>query len=150
MTRKECADCQYAARLSAFEFGMNFYFSEYPANQLLVQSAKLLSVAEDNGLSLSYAISEARRLREKKPTEWCVYLLICKDGFIYCGVTNDLNHRIEAHNAGKGAKFTRGRRPVKLFAYRSCPDRSTAQRVEYKIKQMTRARKLELAQFWER
>lgn len=50
------------------------------------------------------------------PKMWRVYLVKCRDGSLYCGITTDLNARIQTHNAGKGAKYTRGRRPVVLVA----------------------------------
>ena len=57
------------------------------------------------------------RKRTAKHGKWGVYLLQCADGSFYCGVTNDLKKRIAAHNAGKGARYTRGRRPVKLKVF---------------------------------
>ena len=73
-----------------------------------------------------------------------VYLLRCRDGTLYTGSTNDLERRLAAHNAGKGAKYTRGRRPVTLVYWESCLDRSSALRREYAVKQMSRSQKLEL------
>ena len=75
---------------------------------------------------------------------WYVYMLRCRDGTLYTGSTNDLERRLAAHNAGKGAKYTRGRRPVTLVYWESCPDRSSALRREYAVKQMSRSQKLEL------
>ena len=46
--------------------------------------------------------------------QWVVYMLECKDGTLYTGITDRLEHRLEAHRAGKGAKYTRGRSPLKL------------------------------------
>ncbi|MCP4722977.1 MAG: GIY-YIG nuclease family protein, partial [Desulfobacteraceae bacterium] len=51
--------------------------------------------------------------------DWQVYLLKCADLSLYCGITNNLKARIDTHNAGKGAKYTRGRLPVELVA-KSC------------------------------
>lgn len=72
---------------------------------------------------------------------WVVYLLRCKDGSLYCGTTNDLVARLEKHNQGKGAKYTRSRRPVKLAAFMSVMDKSTALKMEHKIKGMSKADK---------
>jgi len=47
---------------------------------------------------------------------WCVYLLECSDGSFYCGTTTDIERRLKQHNEGKGARYTRPRRPVKLVA----------------------------------
>ena len=76
--------------------------------------------------------------------EWIVYILRCKDDTLYTGITNDLQSRIAAHNAGKGAKYTRGRGPVVLVYQERCETYSQALRREYAIKQMSRTDKLSL------
>lgn len=73
-----------------------------------------------------------------------VYLLRCSDDSLYCGWTTDLEHRIEAHNNGSGAKYTRSRLPVKLVYYEEYEDRSQALRRESQIKKMNREEKLRL------
>ena len=75
---------------------------------------------------------------------WWVYLLRCGDGTLYTGITDDLNRRLAAHNAGRGAKYTRSRRPVTLVWREEQPDKSAALRREYAVKQLTRAKKLAL------
>ena len=75
---------------------------------------------------------------------WYVYLLECSDGTLYCGVTNNLNKRIETHNKGKGARYTRCRLPVKLRTYFEVNNRSEASKEEYRIKKLTREEKLKL------
>lgn len=65
---------------------------------------------------------------------WLVYLVECKDGSYYCGITNDLQKRLGAHNAGKGAKYTSGRRPVILVAFRGGLTHSEAARREADVK----------------
>ena len=75
-----------------------------------------------------------------------VYLLRCGDGTLYTGFTNDLARRLAAHNAGKGAKYTRGRRPVELVYWESFSNKSSALRREYAIKQLPRRQKLALIQ----
>ena len=75
---------------------------------------------------------------------WHVYILECADGTLYTGVTNDLDNRITAHNAGKGAKYTRSRLPVKLIYRETTTDRSSALRRELSIKNLSRADKLGL------
>lgn len=75
---------------------------------------------------------------------WYVYLLECSDGSLYCGITNDLSKRIDTHNKGKGAKYTRTRLPVKLFYNETVKDKSEASKREYQIKRMSRENKLKL------
>ncbi len=79
------------------------------------------------------------------PAAW-VYLLRCRDGSLYCGWTNDLERRVAAHVAGRGARYTASRRPVQLAAALPMPDRSAAMREEVRIKRLSRAQKLALAQ----
>ena len=73
---------------------------------------------------------------------WVCYLLKCADGTLYCGITNDLDKRLAAHNAGEGAKYTRGRTPVKLAYCEPCADKSTALKREREIKGWPREKKL--------
>ncbi len=75
---------------------------------------------------------------------WMCYVLQCGDGTLYCGVTNDLGKRLVAHNAGEGAKYTRGRTPVKLVYGEGCADKSAALKREREIKGLSRAKKLAL------
>ena len=69
------------------------------------------------------------------------YLLRCADGTLYCGWTNDLAARLAAHNSGKGAKYTRARRPVRLVYSEPHPTRGEAMRREAAIKRLSRAEK---------
>lgn len=73
-----------------------------------------------------------------------VYILRCADDTLYTGYTNDLTHRVRVHNEGKGAKYTRARRPVELVYHEVCEDKSGALRREAAIKKLTRAEKLKL------
>jgi putative endonuclease len=75
---------------------------------------------------------------------WFVYMLRCADGSLYTGVATDMERRLAEHNAGKGAKYTRGRTPVSLVYQERCVDRSQAVKRELIIKGMTRAQKLRL------
>lgn len=75
-----------------------------------------------------------------------VYLLRCADGTLYTGFTNDLARRLATHNAGRGAKYTRGRRPVELVYWESFSNKSSALCREYAIKQLPRRQKLTLIQ----
>ena len=72
------------------------------------------------------------------------YILRCADGTLYTGWTNDLPRRLQAHNAGTGAKYTRPRRPVCLVSQESFPTKQEAMRREWEIKQYSRAEKLRL------
>ncbi len=70
------------------------------------------------------------------------YLVKCADNTLYCGWTNHLEKRIEAHNQGKGAKYTKSRRPVELVYYESYPTKEEAMRREVQIKKLSRKDKL--------
>ena len=72
------------------------------------------------------------------------YILRCADGTLYTGWTNDLPRRLQAHNAGTGAKYTRPRRPVCLVYQESFPTKQEAMRRDWEIKQYSRAEKLRL------
>lgn len=75
---------------------------------------------------------------------WCVYILRCKDSTLYTGITDDLPRRTAQHNAGKGAKYTRGRAPLTLVFSEKCECHSHALRREMEIKKLTRRQKEEL------
>ena len=66
------------------------------------------------------------------------YILKCKDGSLYTGWTNDLEQRVAAHNTGKGAKYTKARRPVELVYFEEFETKEQAMKREYAIKQMAR------------
>jgi putative endonuclease len=73
-----------------------------------------------------------------------VYILKCNDGTYYIGYTNDIPKRVKVHNAGKGAKYTRGRLPVEVVFQQSFETKSEALKQEYKLKRMTRSEKEKL------
>ena len=75
---------------------------------------------------------------------WVVYILRCADDTLYTGVTNDLEKRLRDHENGVGAKYTRGRAPLKLVYQEECNDRSQAQQREYAIKALPKTEKLKL------
>ena len=75
---------------------------------------------------------------------WTVYILRCNDGSLYTGITTDLAARIDAHNNGTGAKYTRPRRPVHLHYAEPAADRSAASKREHQIKRLSRQAKLKL------
>lgn len=73
-----------------------------------------------------------------------VYILLCKDGSLYTGSTDNLEKRIALHQSGKGAKYTRGRGPFVLLYQEECASRSEALKREAAIKKLSRGEKLEL------
>ena len=75
---------------------------------------------------------------------WFCYLLRCADDTLYCGVTNDLEKRLAAHNAGTASKYTRARTPVERVFVEQCADKSAALKREMEIKSLPRAKKMEL------
>ena len=77
---------------------------------------------------------------------WVCYLLRCADDTFYCGITNDMEKRLAAHNAGEGAKYTRGRVPVSVVYRESCVDKSAALKREIQIKRLSRGAKQVLLQ----
>lgn len=72
------------------------------------------------------------------------YILSCRDGSLYTGWTNNLEKRVQAHNSGRGAKYTKPRRPVALAYYEEFQTKELAMKREYEIKHMTRREKLRL------
>lgn len=73
-----------------------------------------------------------------------VYIVECSDGTFYTGWTNNLEKRITQHSSGKGAKYTKGRGPVKLVYYEEFNEKSEAMKREYEIKKMKRNDKFNL------
>lgn len=80
-----------------------------------------------------------------KRDPYYVYIVRCSKGTYYTGYTNDLEKRITAHNEGKGAKYLRGRGPVKLVYYGKCRTKKDALRAERIIKGLTRVEKVKIA-----
>jgi len=76
-----------------------------------------------------------------KRTRHFVYIVRCRDGSLYTGYARDPLARLRLHNSGRGAKYTRGRRPVRLVYSEACATVSAALRREYELKQWPRARK---------
>lgn len=81
-----------------------------------------------------------------KNKSWFVYIIQSqKDGTLYTGITTNVEKRLKAHNNGTGAKYTKGRGPFKLLKSIKCKDKSTASKLEYKIKQLSREEKIKYA-----
>lgn len=72
---------------------------------------------------------------------WIVYMIRCEDNSLYTGCTNDLMRRWNEHIDGKGAKYTKSHKPLKLEYTEKHPDRSSAQKREYEIKQLNKKQK---------
>lgn len=75
---------------------------------------------------------------------WKLYILRCRDDSLYTGITTDVEKRFAAHNAGKGAKYTRGRSPLELVYEEDCGDHSTALKRELEVKGLSREEKLKM------
>lgn len=82
----------------------------------------------------------------EKQEGWHVYMVLCADGTLYTGITNNLSRRISQHNSAKaGARYTRGRQPVILVYQEGCPDRSIALKREAQLRKLSVRRKHDLA-----
>jgi putative endonuclease len=75
---------------------------------------------------------------------WFLYLIECDDGSLYTGIATDVEARFAAHVCGKGARYTRARKPVRVAASFELAGRSEASRAEYRVKQLTARQKREL------
>ena len=96
-----------------------------------------------SGASISAAVQHAIIPPMARPSApWFLYLLECRDGSYYAGISTDVAARFAAHLAGKGARYTRARPPLRILAVREYPDRSAASRAEWQLKQQPRERKL--------
>ncbi|WP_084155037.1 GIY-YIG nuclease family protein [Polycyclovorans algicola] len=79
---------------------------------------------------------------------WFVYLLLCRSGRVYTGVTPDLAKRMKAHNTGRGAMFTRLNQPEELLAAKPFPSKGAALSMEIQVKKLSKSQKLFLASSW--
>ena len=82
---------------------------------------------------------EAARMNKK---DWVVYLVRCADESLYCGITNDIERRLVAHNSGKGAKYTKSRIPVEMAHVSSKMTKSEALKLERHIKKVPAGKKV--------
>lgn len=78
--------------------------------------------------------------------QWVLYIISCKDGTLYTGITDNIDRRIEAHRSGRGAKYTRGRAPITLRYLECCENYSHALRREIQVKRMKKIDKLKLCE----
>lgn len=79
---------------------------------------------------------------------WYVYLIECRGGRLYTGITPDLQARFDKHVAGKGALFTRLNRPERMIAAKLCDSASAAARLEHQLKGLTATQKRYMASLW--
>jgi putative endonuclease len=75
--------------------------------------------------------------------EWCVYILECKNGAFYTGITNDIEKRMKTHIEGKGSKYVKAKGFSHLIASKKCKDKSDAAKAEYWIKKLPKYDKLD-------
>ena len=87
---------------------------------------------------------ETRREKQNQHQGNYTYIVKCSDETLYTGWTNNLKKRLEAHNSGKGAKYTKNRRPVELVYFEEYDTKQEAMKREYAIKQLSRQKKLAL------
>jgi putative endonuclease len=80
-------------------------------------------------------------MQKMNKREWVVYLIQCSDDSLYCGITNNLKNRLAAHNSGRGARYTRFRRPVTLVGASSKMTKSEALKLEYRVKKVPAGKK---------
>ncbi|WP_390590454.1 GIY-YIG nuclease family protein [Simiduia litorea] len=77
-------------------------------------------------------------------TAWVVYIILASDNSLYTGICTDIDRRFSEHASGQGAKYFRGRRPLRVCYQESYPDRSSASKREWQIKQLSRQQKQRL------
>ena len=90
-------------------------------------------------------MDDTRGLSSGPQDNWCVYMVRCADGTLYTGIAKNAPARVEQHNAGTGAKYTRSRRPVTLVYQENHTDRGSALKREHAIKQLSAVQKLRLS-----
>lgn len=83
-------------------------------------------------------------MKKSDKTEWLVYVLKCRSNYLYTGITNNLEKRLKEHREGKGSKFVRARKPFELIKTLPCSTSRKARQLEYRLKKMKRAKKLEV------
>ena len=102
-----------------------------------ITAQRALRMAQPHSITVADYISSMKK-------SWWVYIVRCKDDTLYTGCTNNVSERIEKHNAGKGAKYTKARRPVKLNYFEKTTTLSKALKREIAIKKLTRQKKEQL------
>ena len=82
--------------------------------------------------------------KKRKDDPWYLYILRCKDGSLYTGITKDLERRFQMHQTGKASRYTRTRRPVEMLYQEACPSRTQALVRECRVKALPRTKKTAL------
>ena len=119
-----------------------FYFCD----RLFLERKILESFSSDTGTSHFFTMIQ----QGGRGVSWFVYILRCGDGTLYTGITDDVDRRLAAHRAGRGAKYTRGRGPLELCYTEAQPDKPAALRRELALKKLRRDQKEQLIQTWHR
>lgn len=140
--RKNAADWMFVLQERKYH-GRQITLSRKVFRYLFYRKANIrVDVTED---VLAFGIVLHKFFTEEEATMNYTYIVECADGTLYTGWTNCLEKRMKAHNEGKaGAKYTRAKRPVKLVYYEGFSTREEAMSREYRIKQLSREKKLEL------
>ena len=143
--RKNAADWMFVLQERKYH-GRQITLSRKVFRYLFYRKANIrVDVTED---VLAFGIVLHKFFTEEETAMNYTYIVQCADGTLYTGWTNCLSRRMKAHNEGKaGAKYTRAKRPVKLVYYEGFATKEEAMIREYRIKQLTREKKLELMKF---
>ena len=143
--RKNAADWMLVLQERKYH-GRQITLSRKVFRYLFYRKANIrVDVTED---VLAFGIVLHKFFTEEETAMNYTYIVQCADGTLYTGWTNCLARRMKAHNEGKsGAKYTRAKRPVKLVYYEGFATKEEAMSREYRIKQLTREKKLELMKF---
>jgi putative endonuclease len=128
----------------------NFYYEMLPGlieTQLWMNNSnknwkKYLSIAVKAGQAKCLSLLQENHIDISSSERWYVYIVKCSDNTLYTGIAKDIYKRIEQHNKGKGAKYTRGRGPVTLVKSFECLTKGEALRLEYQTKQLSKKEKL--------
>lgn len=80
-------------------------------------------------------------IKQNETNVWQVYFVRCRNNALYCGITNNITRRFAQHQAGTGAKYLKGKGPLRLVWSYPVADKSTALKLEYKIKQLPKTKK---------
>lgn len=104
---------------------------------------------QENVEKVDKSVDNSGKLVENAGKRNYTYIVRCKDGSLYTGWTNHLEKRIQAHNEGKGARYTKSRRPVALVYWEVFETKQEAMRREYEIKHMARMEKIQLIRSFE-
>jgi len=100
-------------------------------------NSTLVNVPHSHGQLTAVGPGGAGKYNRAAALSWTLYIVRCRDGTLYTGITNDLERRLSMHDAGTGARYTRGRGPVQLVYREACADRSAASKREAQVKKLS-------------